>query len=417
MKDTPPVSVITSVYNGLPYLTEAVESILAQRFTDFEYLIVDDGSSDGSWDTLTDFARRDRRVRPLRNSTNVGFARSQNRSIAIARGEFIACQDQDDLSLPDRLARQVEFLGRHHDVGVVGAWPQFVDESGMPVETGGFHYETGPEGLGERLLTSYCVCGPSIMVRRRWMISDGPYDPDFRAAEDYELLLRLSERTRLANIPERLYLYRQHPESVSHLHRQLQMHNNARAREHALKRRYGEEAPERLRRHAGRTYLRAAYVAYGLGCEGEARLSLEGVTRVFPQAFRHSGLAGTELLRYLAAYPRPDADVFAASVFDEFLPRTQSVRRERSGVVGQLHMKEVFQGVRLGDRQQIRRHLSAAILADPRWLRNRGVWAIAFRQFFSRAPWPKGSAEVLVSAGTAEAVDYREKAPLEEPGL
>jgi hypothetical protein len=192
MDNTPRVSVITSVYNGLPYLPEAVESILDQSLSDYEYLVVDDGSTDGSWDVLTELARRDRRMRLLRNPANAGFARSQNRALESACGWYVACQDQDDISEPTRLERQVAFLEAHPEVGALGTWPAFIDEGGRPLANGRFPLLADNESLQRQLILGFGFVGPSLLARRTTLIDLGGYNPEMSAAEDYDLLQHLA---------------------------------------------------------------------------------------------------------------------------------------------------------------------------------------------------------------------------------
>src|SRR5688572_5358734 len=117
--DAPPVSVVLPVYNGQQYIHEAVSSIQNQSFQDFEFLIVDDGSTDDTPAILQEFARRDDRIR-LYHQENSGLISSLNRMCRVARGLYIARMDADDISLPNRLRRQIDYLDSHSDVGIVG---------------------------------------------------------------------------------------------------------------------------------------------------------------------------------------------------------------------------------------------------------------------------------------------------------
>ena len=116
----PLVSVIMPVYNGEKYLAEAIDSILVQTFTDFELLIVDDGSQDNSAEIIRSYVKRDSRIRFFQQEQNEGSANARNRGIANAKGEFIAAMDCDDVSLPERLQKQVDFLESHPEIGALG---------------------------------------------------------------------------------------------------------------------------------------------------------------------------------------------------------------------------------------------------------------------------------------------------------
>jgi hypothetical protein len=315
----------------------------------------------------------------LRNEQDRGFAASQNRAIASARGEFVACQDQDDVSLPVRLARQVEVLERDPSVGLVGVWPQYTDDFGAFIEPGRFAYEVANERLRDFLMEGYCLCGPTIVVRRGLLGRD-PYDSTFKAAEDFDLLLRLTEITRPANVPERLYLYRQHAHSVSHVRRQIQMHSVAAAREAALRRRFRAEAPRDLVSHIARGYLRAGYVALGMRQMETGRESIAGAQRLAPEPALFARLAGDELMRYLVNFPHDDPQRVVEAAFVGLLPRTRALQRQRSRILGRVHIAQVFDGFPSRTPGALLPRLWAGVRSDPRWLLNRGVWAIGVRE-------------------------------------
>jgi glycosyltransferase involved in cell wall biosynthesis len=124
----PKVTMLMSVYNGARFLREAIESILGQTFRDFEFLIVDDGSTDDSREMILSYC--DPRVRLVINDRNVGLPRSLNRGLDLAQGEYVARQDADDISESARLAKQVAFLDSYHDVALLGTWYRKIDEGG-----------------------------------------------------------------------------------------------------------------------------------------------------------------------------------------------------------------------------------------------------------------------------------------------
>ncbi len=121
------ISVVMSVYNGQSYLREAVESILNQTFTDFELILIDDGSTDATGEILDEYATRDARIILSRNQNNIGLTRSLNQGISMSRGKYIARMDADDVSRADRLSRQFEFLEKRPEVGVLGSGYQLMD--------------------------------------------------------------------------------------------------------------------------------------------------------------------------------------------------------------------------------------------------------------------------------------------------
>lgn len=205
------VSVVMSVYNGERYLQEAVESILNQSFTDFEFIIIDDGSTDGTWDILTGY--NDPRIVLLCNEQNIGLTRSLNRGLAVARGEYIARMDADDVSLPERLAVQVAFLEEHPDVGLVGSPPFVVDAQG-----GIKHVEPVPiDDLEIKwlLLFHNTFAHSSVMFRRNVLNAVGPYSAEKIVAQDYDLWVRIARNFTVTNIPLPLIHWRSRPTGIS----------------------------------------------------------------------------------------------------------------------------------------------------------------------------------------------------------
>ncbi|MEE4454488.1 glycosyltransferase [Novosphingobium resinovorum] len=215
---TPAISVAMSVYNGDRFLASAIESVLAQDFVDFEFLILDDGSSDGSAAIIRDYARRDPRIR-ARLRENRGLVASLNELIEMARAPIVARMDADDICRPDRFGKQFAFLQTHPDYGVVGSWSEDIGEAGEQlVRSGADHPETHEQLLAAIEAGGQLICHPAVMYRRDVVRSVGSYHAAFRHCEDLDLWLRLSSITRLGNIPERLLRYRRYPGQVSSRH-------------------------------------------------------------------------------------------------------------------------------------------------------------------------------------------------------
>lgn len=211
----PAISVAMSVYNGEPYLAEAVESVLAQTFTDFEFLILDDGSTDESRDTVSRLGARDSRIRPIFRE-NRGLIASLNQLLAEARAPLIARMDADDVCMPQRFERQVAFLAAHPDHGVVGSWSQDIDEHGRLLRCDGVDHPVSHEAMLASIETGgSLLCHPAVMFRAEVVRAAGGYRAAFRHCEDLDLWLRLATRTRIANIPERLLRYRRSDSQVS----------------------------------------------------------------------------------------------------------------------------------------------------------------------------------------------------------
>lgn len=206
------ISVILPVYNGALYLREAVDSILNQSFSDFELIIIDDGSKDNSAEIISSYT--DPRIRFYRQE-NIGLAATLNRGIGLASGSYIARQDQDDISLPERLARQVEFLQSHPDYGMVGTWATIL-EGTEPCRRDHRHPANDLQ-LKFALLFDNPFVHSSVMLRRSIFEEVGSYstDPERQPPEDYELWSRIARHSKVANIPELLHVYREIPQSMS----------------------------------------------------------------------------------------------------------------------------------------------------------------------------------------------------------
>jgi len=213
--DTPRVSVILPIYNGEPFLADAVGSILAQTFRDFELIAIDDGSTDASWDTIDRFARADSRVTALRQA-NAGMVTALNRGLSLARGELIARMDQDDVAHPERFVRQLAFVDAHPDVSVVGSAVTLIGKAGERIRD--VDYPSTPDAISEFLERGSPLAHPAVMMRRDAVRAVGCYRAAYRYAEDYDLWLRMAEKYRLANLPDRLLRYRDHAAKQSSLY-------------------------------------------------------------------------------------------------------------------------------------------------------------------------------------------------------
>jgi len=387
----PVVSVVMSVYNGLPFLHQAVESILHQTFVDLEFIVVDDASRDASWEVLSTYAAADRRIVLLRNERNLGYTLSLNEGIRRARGRYIARQDADDVSMPERLTCQVRFLESNPEVGLVGTLPRFIDDQDDVQEIANYPLLVDGDSIKKQLLDSNCIRHGSVVIRRSALDVVGLYDPGLEPSEDYDLWLRLSEVTRLANIPEALYLYRQHSNSESSKRRYAQMQNKAVALERAMSRRYGDTPPRRLQNLVARDYMRAAYLGFAEGRRAEAQASLESATAVAPWILTSGTVIRDVIVRYIQTQSTPDAFELLGGLFDDLLPQTRHLARARSWLRSRMHMREVFDGDKNGRAGKIDEHLLAGIREDPRWLLNRGVWAIGLQRLVRRRQRPTES--------------------------
>ena len=210
----PAISVAMSVYNGEQYLALAIESILAQTFADFEFLIVNDGSSDGSAAIIDDYAIKDSRIRAIHRE-NKGLVISLNQMVEEARAPLIARMDCDDISLPERFAKQMAFLDVNPDYGVIGTWTSDIDENGSPFPLEGSDHAISHEQFMAEIGSGAMLCHPSVIMRRDVVIAVGGYHQAFKHCEDFDLWLRLASVTKLCSLPERLVKYRHWANQVS----------------------------------------------------------------------------------------------------------------------------------------------------------------------------------------------------------
>jgi glycosyltransferase involved in cell wall biosynthesis len=208
--DHPKVSVIMSVYNDEKHIRPALESILNQTFADFEFIIVNDGSTDGTEEIIR--SCRDPRIR-LVNQENRGLTRSLNRALSLARADYFARMDGDDISERQRFARQVAFLDDNGHVGIVGSFAYRLDEKGRRCSL--FSYPVENDDIKEALRSTCPMCHSSVMYRRACIERVGPYREKVGPTEDLDLYFRVSEHFDMANIPEPLHAYRVDPEGIT----------------------------------------------------------------------------------------------------------------------------------------------------------------------------------------------------------
>lgn len=202
----PSVSVVMPAYNAAKYIAEAIDSILAQTYTDFEFIIINDGSADDTEKIIRSYD--DPRIVYLKNEVNSGICVTLNKGLDAARGRYIARMDADDISLPQRLAVQVQYMDTHPDIGALGSDIEIFGEDEAPHIFTQLHT---PEECKAGLLFNSCFAHPSVMLRRNVLESAGlRYKGEYRGLEDYELWWQICKSSKLNNIAQPLLRYRQH---------------------------------------------------------------------------------------------------------------------------------------------------------------------------------------------------------------
>ncbi len=220
MNNSPLVTVLMPVFNAAQFLHQAIESILLQTFTDFEFIIINDGSTDNSEQIILGF--NDPRIRYIKNETNLRLIATLNKGFALANGKYIARMDADDISLENRLERQVQFMEANTDVVMAGSWFESIGEVRKVVK-----YESDINLIRFKLLYQTQFCHPTVIIRKSVLQQlDVLFDPVYLHAEDYDLFSRLSYKFKVSNIPEVLLNYRVHATNVSVLYKDIQIENS-----------------------------------------------------------------------------------------------------------------------------------------------------------------------------------------------
>ena len=227
---SPVISVIMPVYNAEKYVYEAIDSILRQTFTDFEFLIFDDGSTDSSREIILSF--KDSRIRWIGSEINTGYVKHLNDGLLQAKGKYIARMDADDIAHPERFFKQINYLNQHQEVAACGSWIEFIGS-----KTGVLEYPvTHRDIVTHLLLFGNALAHPAVMLRKAVLMEHSlTYEASLEPAEDYELWNRISEVAQLHNLSEVLLTYRVHDRNESVVKKNKQDHAVIEIRERLLK--------------------------------------------------------------------------------------------------------------------------------------------------------------------------------------
>jgi glycosyltransferase involved in cell wall biosynthesis len=249
------ISVLMPVYNGGAFLEEAMESILGQDYREFELIVINDGSTDNTEEIIQKLS--DNRIVYVRNEKNLGLIASLNRGLELAKGDFIARMDADDIALPERFSKQMELFAKDTDTVVVSSDYIFLkDGKESPVT----NFNDSDE-LKAVLLFSPCFAHPTVMIRNVFSNKSLGYDPTFIHAEDYRLWTELAEYGKFQNVSSPLLKYRSHPAQVSTSYKDVQMKSSAEVRKSYLAKLGFRFSDAELKTHdliACNTFIRSA---------------------------------------------------------------------------------------------------------------------------------------------------------------
>lgn len=227
MNSDPLISVVMPVYNCAPYIEEAIESILDQTFYDFELIIIDDASTDGTRNSIKKYT--DPRIKIVHKTVNCGVSSATNDGFRLAKGKYIARMDGDDISVKDRFEKQVAILENNPDIFVCSGWIQYIG-----LWDGVIKYKEKHSEIITQLLVSCSICMGSSMFRRK-ELSGYFYNENKSSGEDYDFWTRVAWLGKMYNIQEVLLLYRIHPQQASQVHKQQQQIDDIRIKLYLFK--------------------------------------------------------------------------------------------------------------------------------------------------------------------------------------
>lgn len=213
INNNPKVSVIMSVYNCEKYIRQAIESILNQSFRDFEFIIVDDCSTDKSLEIIRKYQDKDNRIKIILNSENIGLTKSLNKAIKQTQGDYVARMDCDDISLLERLEKQIRFMENNPKIVLCGTLGWIINNNGDIVKEK--NIATDYKTIKKKLLFNNQFIHSSLFIRKDVLRKEGLYDEDFNKSQDYELVLRLASKYPVVNLSDYLIKWRVNNNSLS----------------------------------------------------------------------------------------------------------------------------------------------------------------------------------------------------------
>jgi glycosyltransferase involved in cell wall biosynthesis len=208
----PAVTVLMPAFNADRYISAAIESILDQTFKDLEFIICDDCSTDTTWQIIQDYAKKEKRIIPVKNDKNLGIAGNRNKLLSMAQGDYIVWQDADDISVPNRVELQYHFMEQRPEIGISGGWLQFFNEKG---DSGIRKYAEDDKSIRSKIFRYSPVAQPAAIVRKKCLDEAGWYDLKYPLSEDLEMSFRIGKNYQFANISKVLIRYRENITSAT----------------------------------------------------------------------------------------------------------------------------------------------------------------------------------------------------------
>jgi len=376
------VSVLMCVFNTGDFLCQSIDSVLGQTHQNIELIMIDDASTDDSWQIICNYSEHTPRIKTVRNPINQGMSAALNKGLELSCGDYITRQDSDDLMLPERLAEQIAYLRSNPDYGAVGSNVRYIDQQDR--DLGVSSYPVTNNLIQKILPDMMCFCGPTILIRGEYFRRAGFYYAPHNAAEDYELCLRLAEVGKMANIEQPLYLYRQRPDSFSNLHRHYQMYSKVRSLEQATHRRFGLHPPSEFIDLIARDYLRAAILGWFSNETASSKKCLELALRYRRDLLNSPSLQpplGEIIQRYLPEQPIEDSIGVVERLFQGLLPKETHLERLKVRLLAQFYIEEAFARAQVSPTRTFDLDLILkGIRYNPAWLRNRGILSILLKQ-------------------------------------
>jgi len=212
---TPLVSVIMPAYNAEKYIAEAIESIISQKYTNWELLIADDGSTDKTPKIISEYEKKESRIKTYHNFENIGYLKTCNKLFKLCKGDFITFQDADDWSMKDRFEKQIKVFMNNDEIGLCGTWFNIIDHKGKTIRSS--KNPTTHNEIIDTFMQRNPILPASIMIKRIVYDTIGGYRSYFddKAYQDYDWVWLIAENYSCVNLPEHLYFYRQHSSSIS----------------------------------------------------------------------------------------------------------------------------------------------------------------------------------------------------------